>query len=341
MKEQKISKKATGMKKRNFLLIALCLIMLIQCCYKTTILKAASKNGIAIEFIDVASYSNGGKADATLIATKSNKGIIYTLVDCGTEESSTYLLDRLKQRGVKKIESLILTHNHSDHVGGLESLLKSNIKVNNIYMNERGGTKADKVKNIIKKYYGNKFSINSYGKMQKIVNINTGAGSSARIKLYTCNRNIQDNMDSLNDNSLVVEVEGTQVSGENLSCIILGDLRQAGLKGYQNTYGFVASNTNTTTKRYTVVKMGHHGFRKSFDVEEIEEEAKFYNKYFSASEFVFTANPSVFKSKDKLTAFTNTLQGKCWLNSSSDAKTSKIYNYSTKKIISYGDWNLM
>ena len=351
MRKQKISKKAISMKKAKFLLIALCAIMFVQCYCNPTVSKAADSlthtvyNGqVAVEFIDVASRSNGGKADATLIATKSGSSIVYTLVDCGTAESSNYLLHRLSERGVKTIESLILTHNHTDHVGGLESLLKSNIKVKNIYMNERGEEKTNKVKNIIKKYYGSNFPINSYNKMKKIVNINTGTNSSAKIKLYTCNHNFTDNMDNLNDNSLVVEVVGN-----NFSCILFGDLREKGLKGFQSTYGdklMIKNNIHTLNNTYTVVKVGHHGYRKSFTKSEIEREAEYYVSNFPASNYVFTATPDVFENKEKLKKFTNILNSKwtmfgwskCWLHSSTAATNSE---YSTQPVTSFGNWSCM
>ena len=50
----------------------------------------------------------------------------YTLlIDCGPEASSRELVAAVKAQGVTRIDTLILSHSHSDHTGGLRYLLRN------------------------------------------------------------------------------------------------------------------------------------------------------------------------------------------------------------------------
>lgn len=72
---------------------------------------------------------NVGKADALLLRSG---GSAY-LIDTGTKKSADKLISVLRNEGVDRLTGVILTHTHSDHTGGLKSLLESGIVVENIY----------------------------------------------------------------------------------------------------------------------------------------------------------------------------------------------------------------
>lgn len=286
-------KKSFEMRTGRVLAIALCVIMFIQGFCKTDVAKAFDYTTYrcrsAIEFIDVASRSYNGspltaKGDATLIATKNANGqVVYTLVDCGTAESANYLLHRLRVNNVTTINNLILTHNHKDHVGGLESLLNSNIKIKRIYMNARG---QKSVRNIINRYRSN-VPVYSYGQTRQAVTIPTNSNDE-RITLYTSNASL--NAD-LNESSLVVRLDGYETWGDGslheFSCMLLGDLRFEGIQNFVNTY-------NLDKRYFSIVKVGHHGLRKNFSDDDIRGEAAFYASYFYSWNYIFTANEWIF-----------------------------------------------
>lgn len=69
-----------------------------------------------IYFLDV------GQGDATLFSV-GDEG--YILVDTGPEESEASLLAMLDEIGVDRLEYLVLTHPHDDHIGGADGVLDS------------------------------------------------------------------------------------------------------------------------------------------------------------------------------------------------------------------------
>lgn len=66
------------------------------------------------QFIDV------GQGDCTLIITPTGKHI---LIDTGTPDSESKLVDHLKEMDVETIDYLILTHPHADHIGGAAEVI--------------------------------------------------------------------------------------------------------------------------------------------------------------------------------------------------------------------------
>ena len=72
---------------------------------------------------------NVGKADALLLRS----GNSAYLIDTGTKKSAETLISVLQREGVTRLNGVILTHTHADHVGGLKSLLDSGITVEQIY----------------------------------------------------------------------------------------------------------------------------------------------------------------------------------------------------------------
>ena len=67
----------------------------------------------SIHFIDV------GQADAALVECDGH----YLLIDGGNKNDSSRIYAVLKNAGVKKLDMVIATHVHEDHVGGLSGAL--------------------------------------------------------------------------------------------------------------------------------------------------------------------------------------------------------------------------
>ncbi len=69
----------------------------------------------SVSFIDV------GQGDCTLIRSGSKS----ILIDCGESEYSSTVKGFLNYAGVRKLDMVIVTHPHSDHYGGMESIIRS------------------------------------------------------------------------------------------------------------------------------------------------------------------------------------------------------------------------
>lgn len=66
-------------------------------------------------------YIDVGQADCTLIVNK-NKTM---LIDAGNNEDGQLIVEYIKSLGIEKIDYLVGTHAHEDHIGGIDNIIKS------------------------------------------------------------------------------------------------------------------------------------------------------------------------------------------------------------------------
>lgn len=88
-------------------------ILLASIFFSSTSYSIPSNNFI-IHYIDV------GQGDSALIQSNGKN----LLIDAGTPESSKNLVKYLKRLGIKKLDFIIATHPHADHIGGMESIIR-------------------------------------------------------------------------------------------------------------------------------------------------------------------------------------------------------------------------
>ena len=72
-----------------------------------------SGEGLSVHYIDV------GQADCALLEC----GGAYMLIDGGNVDDSDLVVTYLQQQGVQELQTVICTHAHEDHVGGLPAVL--------------------------------------------------------------------------------------------------------------------------------------------------------------------------------------------------------------------------
>ena len=80
---------------------------------------------LRIHFIDV------GQADSILIKNKDYS----MLIDAGNNADGPLLVKYLKEQNISKIDYLIGTHPHEDHIGGLDDII-NNFSIQNVYLPE-------------------------------------------------------------------------------------------------------------------------------------------------------------------------------------------------------------
>ena len=177
-------------------------------------------------------------ADCFLIKTPQNK---YFMIDTGkspyksgNSQAKIIVLKYLKDRGIKTLEGLIVTHFDNDHSGGVVDILE-NIKVNKMYLNnEKSSTLT--AENIFKTAKKVKQPI-EFAKNNTIIY----SEPDFYIKNYISKTNRNN---SENDSSIM-----TKINYKKFGMLFMGD---AGTASFDKI-------KNPELKNTEVLKVGHHG----------------------------------------------------------------------------------
>lgn len=117
-------------KSGNILKICLCaLLCLITLCSCTLQFglddgKSESQKDLKVHFIDV------GQGDSIFVELPNGQNM---LIDAGEKEYKTKVESYIKDCGYSKIDFLVASHPHSDHISGLAHIVDS-FDINNVYM---------------------------------------------------------------------------------------------------------------------------------------------------------------------------------------------------------------
>jgi len=174
-------------------------------------------------------------ADALLIKSPENK---YFIIDTGKMayrsgkgQAQAIILEYLKDKGIKNVEALIITHFDSDHAGGAVALIK-NLNIKTIYVNSLN----DK-SNLAQKIY----QIGA-DKITLAQNNNTiYTENNLNLKTYMANLKGKD---FENENSII-----TLVSQSNFDELFMGD---AGISAFEKIKKYLPNQIE-------ILKVGHHG----------------------------------------------------------------------------------
>lgn len=107
------------MKKRLISLFLLLSVLLCGCAEvevvvgETTPKAASGKGYLTVHFLDV------GQADCALIESDGE----FMLIDGGNRDDGQFVVSFLEQQGVEELDTVVCTHAHEDHVGGLPAVL--------------------------------------------------------------------------------------------------------------------------------------------------------------------------------------------------------------------------
>lgn len=94
----------------------------------TSLLQNFHKPEAVITFFDV------GQGDAVLIQTPGGKNILYDtgIINPFSNSADRVILPHLKAEGIRHLDAVFLSHPHSDHIGGIISLI-NNVSIGRIY----------------------------------------------------------------------------------------------------------------------------------------------------------------------------------------------------------------
>ena len=217
--------------------IAILLIVLI-----ISMLYKQIPQNLKIYFIDV------GQGDSMLIKTPMEKTI---LIDGGgSKEKESFdigekiLLPYLLDKGINRLDYVLITHFDSDHVGGILTILQ-NIKVEKVIICRQGENSEnyEEFKNIVKE------------KKIKVIVVKKGDNISVEKNitlqiLWPKEEQIQENI--LNNNSIVAKF-----NYNNFSMLLTGDIEEIAEKQILEEY------KNSNILKSTILKVAHHGSKSS------------------------------------------------------------------------------
>ena len=174
-------------------------------------------------------------ADCFLIKTPQNK---YFIIDTGRAsfqgskaQANSIIIKYLKDRGIKNIEGLIVTHFDNDHSGGTSDIMK-NVKIKKIYLNSLKDT-----------------SMTSMHIYQTIKNLDIPTSIPVNNNVIYSEKDFQlktyfADFETDNEKSII-----TLLSYKNFDMLFTGD---AGLKAFNELKKDIPTNIE-------VLKVGHHG----------------------------------------------------------------------------------
>ena len=189
--------------------------------------KAATSADTTVHFVDV------GQGDCTVLISDGEA----MLIDAGEKDAAAEVVDYLESLGVKSIKYVVGTHPHSDHIGGLATIIE-NFEVENIVMPRV----PDKLTPTTQTYEQLLETISTKGLKIHAAKDEYVAVGDCRVDFFAPMGEYSD----LNDYSVCVKI----THGEN-SFLITGDTEE---KAEEN---LVKRAKNSLDAK--VLKLGHHG----------------------------------------------------------------------------------
>lgn len=117
--------------KCNKRLIAFCTLFLFLICFSGCALQTETQSDVSHDSGILSVYvQDVGNADSIFILLPDGKSM---LIDGGEAESAEQVLSLIQSTGTNKIDYLVATHPHKDHIGGLPFILQ-NMEVGEVYM---------------------------------------------------------------------------------------------------------------------------------------------------------------------------------------------------------------
>ncbi|WP_315078709.1 MBL fold metallo-hydrolase [uncultured Clostridium sp.] len=184
-------------------------------------------NNMIIHYIDV------GQGDAALIQVNN----INMLIDSGPKESRNKILDYLQSLNIKKINYIIATHPHEDHIGNMAKIIKA-YELYKFY--------APKIENTTSTFEKMIDSLKDKNLKINVIKKDTNSIDLGKNTDVTVFSPIKDSYDNINNYSPVIKIQYGDTS-----FLFTGDAE----KEVENEI-LLDSNNNI---RSDVIKIGHHG----------------------------------------------------------------------------------
>jgi competence protein ComEC len=210
------------------------LLISLAGCGEKAVERGNKAQNLKITVIDV------GQGDSILIRTPSKT----TLIDTGDLPARDKLISYIKSQGISTIDNLIITHPHSDHLGGAAAVLDS-FTVKQVY------DSGQAVGSSLQRQFLNKIKQKNIAFQVLAAGDQVDIGGGAAYKILAPEKPPISGTDSdINNNSIVAKL----IYG-SFSMLLTGDAEQEEEARLLKSYG--------TELKSTVLKVGHHGSHTS------------------------------------------------------------------------------
>lgn len=199
-----------------------------------------SKEDVTDEFLKIY-FLDVGQADSTLIINNNQT----MLIDAGNNEDGNLIVEFIKSLGIEKIDYLVGTHAHEDHIGGMDDII-NNFNIGTVYLpyTTEKTTTTKTFEDVLDSLIAKKLSITTANIGDKFTLGNTNCEI-----MYVDNSEPEDT----NDQSICIRLEF-----KNESFLFMGDAS-----------GKVEKARNWP--QTNVLKVAHHGSKTSTSKEFLKQ----------------------------------------------------------------------
>ncbi len=189
--------------------------------------EASALKNLVVHYIDV------GQADSIFIELPNSETL---LIDAGNEENGPQIVNYIKALGYNKINYLVATHPHADHIGGMAYVV-NNLTIGTIYM-PKVATTTQTYADLLTAIASKGLTVTTAKAGVSLININ-----DFKVVMLAPNK---DQYDDLNNYSAVIKI-----TYKNNSFLFMGDAEE------------LSENEITGDVSADVLKVGHHGSSSS------------------------------------------------------------------------------
>lgn len=225
------------MKKFKVIFLIIICLLVIGC--SSPFIESDNKESVSAfnEGVLQVNYIDVGQGDSILIQLPNNE---VMLIDAGESYKSDDVINYIKNLGINKLDYVVGTHSHTDHIGGLEKVINT-FDIGSIYM-----PKASSTSNT---YLDLLTTIKNKGLKVKTAKSGVVVLSEDNLKLEFIAPN-SDNYSNLNNYSAVLKLTYL-----NNTFLFMGDAET------------LSENEITSDVKADVIKVGHHGSDSSSSLE--------------------------------------------------------------------------